>query len=1007
MAKDKQKKLDKAHLKDLKVQRVSKVSESTKEVDFKGCAIPHIPCIVPDNPLPTSTEDGVYMPCGSEQCPHGKLVHKECYELLQEKLVKIMLDNGCGRNWTKSKCLINMWQKKGAGLIYKVLDCHCGKGKRVHDPNVQSPPVMQPVTEPKKKKKPQLPAVNMGCNEYLPAPVSVRSRKESVRKESERESPGSSVDQSPRGRSLSRPLIPTLRDFYLESPKPTGESGVKFAREEFSQRSLDSSESIDYSSAVESPKPKEYRERSENESYAFVTGASAKTEQIKEKSHEHNIPVNNVIATPVIKEYTTVSEQNMEITKLNAYLDCKYKGFTTILELVNVENKQLVREFYSSMPFACAKMPNVKWQLDLYPFGSADRDPTSRNILFKVKQLGVAVKAGFYGLKYDNHDDYILADVRIQLKNSKGESVKVDFEKREGLLYVFSIDQSIVAASLQPGGSLFVECFVEYVHTSVNPAAAGRGTAVNSRRLEREKVYTEVGLKLGFVRQYSFYFIYFLIFLNRNSGTTCEMGKDRQKKLERAYAKDTKGHQQQKKCTQTATEKSSGCAIPHVECCVPDTPLPKSQESGVQMTCESEICPYAKNLVHKECFEFLEEKLAKYLANIGRGRNWSETQRRLYMWQKKGRPLIHKMLDCRCGKGKMMFDPDTKSVTIVEPPAELKRKKKCQKELPVLNTYSDSEYMHLMNPKRPKPTANKPIRPTLEVTPTRRRTSSTLSEWLETPKPVGPLNTSMTSCFDNRFDESVQDCFFGFDMMENSPPIFHPFYGNFNPNMPLYGEPPSFPPLHSRFKYVAPTAPWLPSPSESYASIARDSWLKSECEEYEPAPQSSFTDKTYSTVTSQTIGFENLKAFLNCTYKGFQTLLDHVDGGLTELVRECYSSQSFASEFAPKYQWQLDLCPYGSFDSNEPEAKNIVFKVKQIGVQTSEDEIPAEVRVSLIKSCTEIIEVARIAQDGTCQTFCVKRDILTDALQPDGSLLVISQVEFLNVTCVVGQESEV
>ncbi|KAI1713332.1 headcase protein family like domain-containing protein [Ditylenchus destructor] len=482
-------------------------------------------------------------------------------------------------------------------------------------------------------------------------------------------------------------------------------------------------------------------------------------------------------------------------------------------------------------------------------------------------------------------------------------------------------------------------------------------------------------------------------------------------RIEKAYAKDAKG--QQKKCTQTASVKSRGCAIPHVECCIPDTPLPTSRENGVQMTCESEICPDAKNLVHKECFEFLEEKLAKYLANIGRGRNWSETQRRLYMWQKKGRPLIHKMLDCRCGKGKMMFDPDTKSVTIVEPPAELKRKKKCQKELPVLNTYSDSEYMHFVaNPKRPKPMVNKPIRPTLEVTPTRRRTSSTLSEWFETPKPLGTLNNSMSSGFDNRFDDSIQECSYGFDMMQNSPPAFHhafhhPFQGNFNPNMPLYGEPPAFPPLYGRFKYMPPAVPWLPSPSESYASVARDTWPKSECEEIEPTPKSSVTDKTFVTVTSQTVGFEKLKAFLNCTYKGFQTLLDHVDGGFSELVRECYSSQCFASEFAPKFQWQLDLCPYGIQDSNEPEDKNIMFKVKQVGVQSPEDEIPAEVRVSLIKSCTEIIEVARIAQDGTCQMFSVKRDILTDALQPDGSLLVICQVEFLNVTCVVGQESEV
>lgn len=56
----------------------------------------------------------------------------------------------------------------------------------------------------------------------------------------------------------------------------------------------------------------------------------------------------------------------------------------------------------------------------------------------------------------------VSAEVWVRLKNSEGEKVNVGFEKMEGNVYVFSIDQSIVEASLHPNGSLFVECVVEY-----------------------------------------------------------------------------------------------------------------------------------------------------------------------------------------------------------------------------------------------------------------------------------------------------------------------------------------------------------------------------------------------------------------------------------------------------------------------------------------------------------------------------------------------------------------
>ncbi|KAI1713811.1 hypothetical protein Ddc_11703 [Ditylenchus destructor] len=152
----------------------------------------------------------------------------------------------------------------------------------------------------------------------------------------------------------------------------------------------------------------------------------------------------------------------MASQKFTAYLDIRYYGFKIMLDVANsgTEQQFQIKDTYSSKPFICERAPNIKWQLDLCPFGSQDQNLSNNKIIFKLKQLDTQDN--------DGSSPIVSAEVWVRLKNSKGESVQVDFEKMEGHVYVFAIGQSIAEASLHPNGSLFVECIVEYALPSTH-----------------------------------------------------------------------------------------------------------------------------------------------------------------------------------------------------------------------------------------------------------------------------------------------------------------------------------------------------------------------------------------------------------------------------------------------------------------------------------------------------------------------------------------------------------
>jgi hypothetical protein len=76
------------------------------------------------------------------------------------------------------------------------------------------------------------------------------------------------------------------------------------------------------------------------------------------------------------------------------------------------------------------------------------------------------------------------------------------------------------------------------------------------------------------------------------------------------------------------------------------------------MRCKNDRCQLAKILVHKKCFEHLQETLVKVLGQLGSARGWTDAQLRSNLWEKKGQTLIAKLLRCHCGLGLMSLDVD-------------------------------------------------------------------------------------------------------------------------------------------------------------------------------------------------------------------------------------------------------------------------------------------------------------------------------------------------------------
>jgi hypothetical protein len=89
------------------------------------------------------------------------------------------------------------------------------------------------------------------------------------------------------------------------------------------------------------------------------------------------------------------------------------------------------------------------------------------------------------------------------------------------------------------------------------------------------------------------------------------------------------------------------------------SPLPHHIDGpagGIRMRCKNDQCHLAKILLHRKCFNQLEETLLKILSNLGSARGWTDAQLKSNLWEKKGQTLIAKLLRCHCGQGLMSLD---------------------------------------------------------------------------------------------------------------------------------------------------------------------------------------------------------------------------------------------------------------------------------------------------------------------------------------------------------------
>ncbi|KAI1711657.1 headcase protein family like domain-containing protein [Ditylenchus destructor] len=482
MGKDKQKKLSAAFIakkKKVHQQQQFERQKSTNANGYVGCPVPHIDCCLPDSPLPESLEDGVKMTCGNASCPcDGDLVHRECFDRLQGKLVEYMASIGRGRHWPEKNCQANMWQKKGLPLIFDFLDCHCGRGKIVFVPEVKMPLTTQPMPKTKKKKsRKELPAVNLGSKdghaatraikmsrkEYPAIEVVERFKTESVYEDES--DPDDYVERT----TIQEPvhLLPSAFPALSEMPATNEECVWKMQGKTFSEALKQPAQQkvnpLPYDLPLQTPRAiispscttiSEHPEEEFEEWTPWESKSIVNLENILSKA----MPPQHVEVDyswpkmPELEDNDSSSHQVMEFTKHTAFLSCKYRGFRVLLDVMN-DRPNRIKECFQSKPFT-ADDPDNMWQLNMFPYGFEEFGVRS-NIGFKVGRL-----------EYERSDDVFGAKVDLNVIMADETRFQVHATQNPEGAHVFAVDRDVVPLLLQPDGSFYVKCKVEYLRVS-------------------------------------------------------------------------------------------------------------------------------------------------------------------------------------------------------------------------------------------------------------------------------------------------------------------------------------------------------------------------------------------------------------------------------------------------------------------------------------------------------------------------------------------------------------
>uniref|UniRef100_A0A8R1DFQ1 Headcase N-terminal domain-containing protein n=1 Tax=Caenorhabditis japonica TaxID=281687 RepID=A0A8R1DFQ1_CAEJA len=163
---------------------VSKVSSSEDVIEeipkINGCPVfDPIYCQCPK--MPIDEADGVKMACTSEPCPFARIpLHKQCYQMLEEHLVKRLGTLGSARGWTVPQRRNNLWEKKGQALIGRFCRCRCGHGQMTRDKQAlyEKEKAVEKEKKRKAKKAKQLPQLHFNSKPSAAAAANEGKKRE-------------------------------------------------------------------------------------------------------------------------------------------------------------------------------------------------------------------------------------------------------------------------------------------------------------------------------------------------------------------------------------------------------------------------------------------------------------------------------------------------------------------------------------------------------------------------------------------------------------------------------------------------------------------------------------------------------------------------------------------------------------------------------------------------------------------------------------------------------------
>uniref|UniRef100_A0A1I7TYW8 Headcase N-terminal domain-containing protein n=1 Tax=Caenorhabditis tropicalis TaxID=1561998 RepID=A0A1I7TYW8_9PELO len=135
---------------------------STSVTEFVGCPVlDPIQCQCPKEEVDPS--DGVKMTCTWESCPYSNMpLHPNCYQMLEDNLVRRLATLGSARGWTVPQRRNNLWERKGQSLIGKFCRCRCDRGQMTRDKQAlyEKEKAVEKEKKKKAKKAKQLPQLH-------------------------------------------------------------------------------------------------------------------------------------------------------------------------------------------------------------------------------------------------------------------------------------------------------------------------------------------------------------------------------------------------------------------------------------------------------------------------------------------------------------------------------------------------------------------------------------------------------------------------------------------------------------------------------------------------------------------------------------------------------------------------------------------------------------------------------------------------------------------------------